>query len=212
MKHTAARASDPVSSGTPLTAMLRSWRLALDAARKSPKTIRSYLDSVRALSRYLAEHGMTNDVESTGAPEIRAFLATEIQRTSAASAQVHYRNLRVYFGWLVREGERESPNPLESVDKPKADQQVKPFLSDEDLAALFKVCDGQDFESRRDRAILSILLDCGVRVTGLANLRWHVEDDSRSDVYPTERRFVRSDPKKHHVLPEPGFGQKGATL
>ena len=68
---------------------------------------------------------MTNDVESTGAPEIRAFLATEIQRTSAASAQVHYRNLRVYFGWLVREGERESPNPLESVDKPKADQQVK---------------------------------------------------------------------------------------
>src|SRR5215472_16989143 len=174
MKKTAARASD---SGASLSALLPSWELDLTAARKSPKTIRSYLDSARALSRYLTEHGMTNDVESTGPQEIRAFLASEIRRTSAASAQVHYRNLRVYFGWLVRDGERRAPNPLEAVDKPKAEVRVRPFLSDADLAALLKACDGQDFESRRDSAIIRIFLDCGVRVTGLANLRWHDEDE-----------------------------------
>jgi integrase/recombinase XerD len=186
MKNTAARASDPQ---VPLSALLPSWELDLSAARKSPKTIRSYLDSARALSRYLTEHDLTNDVESTGAPEIRAFLASEIERTSAASAQVHYRNLRVYFGWLVREGERTSRNPLEIVEKPKAEIKVRPFLSDDDLAKLLKVCAGDDFESRRDTAIIRIFLDCGVRVTGLANLRWHPEDESRNDVFITERRL-----------------------
>jgi hypothetical protein len=41
--------------------------------------------------------------------ELRAFLAAETERTSAVSAHQHYRNLRVLFRWLAREGEREAP-------------------------------------------------------------------------------------------------------
>lgn len=85
MKHSAGRASDPATTGASLAALLPSWQLALDAARKSPKTIRSYTGSVRALTRFLADQGLTNDVESTGATEVRAFLASKIERTSAAS-------------------------------------------------------------------------------------------------------------------------------
>ena len=81
--------------------LLPSWELALRASGKSPKTIRSYTDSVRKLGAYLAASGLTDDVESTGPAEVRAFLVSEIERTSATSAQVHYRNLRVYFGWLI---------------------------------------------------------------------------------------------------------------
>src|SRR5262245_36738000 len=152
---------------------------------------------------------MTNDVESTGPQEIRAFLASEIKRTSATSAALHYRNLRVYFGWLVREGERSSANPLESVDKPKAEEKVRPFLSDADLGKLLKACDGADFESRRDAAIVRILIDCGVRVTGLANLRWDAEDDSRNDVFLAERRLrVRLKGGRETWVP---IGKKAAT-
>jgi site-specific recombinase XerD len=184
-KHTAARASDSV----PLAALLPSWELALRASGKSPKTIRSYTDSVRKLGAYLASAGLTDDVESTGPPEVRAFLVSEIERTSATSAQVHYRNLRVYFGWLIREGERSAANPVTREDKPKAEETAKPFLSEADLAALLKACRGDDFEARRDTAILRILIDTGVRVSGLANLRWHPEEESRTDVFLSERRL-----------------------
>src|SRR5262249_48514448 len=120
---------------------------------------------------------------------IRAFLASERERTSATSAQVHYRNLRVFFGWLTREGERSSANPVTREDKPHAPETLKPFLSESDLAALLKACRGDGFEERRDTAILRILIDTGIRVSGLANLRYDPQDDSLSDVFLSERRL-----------------------
>jgi site-specific recombinase XerD len=184
-KHTAAKASD----SSPLAGLLPSWKLALQAQGKSLKTIRSYTDSVSKLSAYLTEEGLTNDIESTGPSEIRAFLVAERERTSAASAQVHYRNLRVYFGWLIREGERSAANPVTREDKPYAPETVKPFLSETDLGALLKACKGDGFGERRDTAILRILLDTGVRVGGLANLRYHAEDESRTDVFLAQRKL-----------------------
>jgi hypothetical protein len=40
-----------------LSALLPSWRLAFDAAGKSPKTISSYLDSAKRLEAYLTTEG-----------------------------------------------------------------------------------------------------------------------------------------------------------
>ncbi len=73
-------------------------KLALDAASKSRKTIISYLDSVKRLEAYLAARGCHWSPEG-----IRAFLAAERDRTSPASAAKHYRNLCVYFHWLLAE-------------------------------------------------------------------------------------------------------------
>src|SRR5579863_1694596 len=86
------------SDGPPLTAFVTSWQLALEAATKSPRTVRSYLDSVRALHRFLVAQGMPADAEGVDAEHLRAFLLAEERRTSAASAAVHFRNLRVFFG------------------------------------------------------------------------------------------------------------------
>ena len=143
---------------------------------------------MRGLVRYLRSSGQTDHIEDTGAQEIRAFLLSETERTSAASAQCHYRSLRVWFGWLVREGER-ADNPMEVVDKPKAADKVKPFFAEADLAALLKSCSGTTFEDGRDTAILRILTNTGVRVSGLAGLRYNPEDDSQTDVYLRERRL-----------------------
>jgi len=166
-----------------LTGLLPSWELALDAANKSPKTIRSYLDSVRKLDAYLTAQHMAPD-----APGIRAFLAAETARTSAVSAQVHYRNLRVFFGWCVREGELDA-SPMARVDKPAAAPEVKPFLTEADLAALLKATSGQDLESRRDHAILRILIDTGCRVSGIAGLRYDPDDEDRNDVFLAAHRL-----------------------
>src|SRR5262249_34965848 len=94
------------AAGVDLTAFITSWQLSLEAAGKSPKTVRSYTDSVKALQTFLADQGMPTDVEEVDAEHLRAFLLAEERRTSAPSAAVHFRNLRVYFGWLAREGER----------------------------------------------------------------------------------------------------------
>jgi site-specific recombinase XerD len=169
--------------------MLPSWQLALDAGGKSPKTVRSYTDTVRKLSAFLTAQGMPSDIDGTAPEHIRAFLRAEAERTSPVSAQLHYRNLRVFFGWLEREGERQEPNPMNRVDKPTAAAEAKPFFTDAELAALLKVTGGQDFEARRDHAILRILIDTGLRVSGLANLRYDPEHDDTNDVYLMQHRL-----------------------
>jgi site-specific recombinase XerD len=183
--HSAARSSDPV----PLVTLLPSWKLHLDAGGKSPRTIVSYLGSVKALTSFLVVNDMPDDTEGTGAPEVRSFLASETERTSATSASLHYRNLRVWFGWLAREGERQAANPMLLIDRPKAPEKVKPFLTDADLTALIAACAGNGFEARRDTALLRILVDTGVRVSGLAGLRYHPAADDRNDVYLAQRRL-----------------------
>ncbi len=183
------RPTTPEPGGPPLSAFIISWQLALEAASKSPKTVRSYIDSVKALNAFLVAQGMPTDVDGVDAMHLRTFLLTEERRTSAVSAAVHYRNLRVFFGWLAREGERSAPNPMERVDRPKVTKKAKPFFDDEELARLLKTCNGQTFEDRRDTALLRILIDTGMRVSSLAGLRWDPDDETQNDVFLTQRRL-----------------------
>lgn len=169
--------------------LLESWKLALDSAGKSPETIKDYTSSVRSLAKFLRDHDMPDDIEAVAPEHIRAFLLAERERTSAASAQKHYRNLHVYFGWIAAEGEREAPNPITRVEKPSVPETVKPFLTEADIAALLKTCSGQDFESRRDAAIIRILADTGVRVSGLAGLRFDPDHEELNDVFLQARRL-----------------------
>lgn len=172
-----------------LVSFVASWQLALEAAAKSPKTVRSYTDSVRALCAYLAVQEMPADIEGVGAQHLRAFLLSEEKRTSAVSAAVHYRNLRVYFAWLAREDERKASNPMERVDKPKVTKKAKPFFDDDELTRLLKTCSGATFEDRRDTAMMRILMDTGMRVSGLADLRYDPNDDSANDVFLSQHRL-----------------------
>src|SRR6266704_2782768 len=99
------RPSAATAAGVSIAAFVTSWQLSLEAANKSPKTVRSYTDSVKALQAFLTAQDMPADVEEVDAEHVRSFLLAEERRTSATSAAVHFRNLRVYFGWLSREGE-----------------------------------------------------------------------------------------------------------
>lgn len=156
-------------AGALIADLLPSWELSLADRQLSGRTVEVYLRTGRQLTAFLIERGFPADTEGVDAPHLRAFLGAEATRTSAISAHQHYRNLRVLFKWLIREDERQAPNPMERVDEPKTAAKVKPVLSVDQLEALLRACEGNTFEARRDTAIIRVFLDCGVRVSGLAN-------------------------------------------
>ena len=56
-------------------------------------------------------------------------------------------------------------------------------LRQPDLKALLARCDkGQDFESRRDSALIRVFVDTGSRLSEVASLRWNPADDTANDV------------------------------
>lgn len=163
----AQQASAP---GAPIAALLPSWELSLDERGLSPNTRFVYLKTGRAFAAWLDRHAIPPGTEQIEAGHVRAFLAHEARRTSAISAHQHYRNLRVLFKWLAKEGERQAPDPMPRVEPPKVTRKVKGILSEAELAALLKACEGQGFEERRDTAIIRVFIDTGVRVSGVANV------------------------------------------
>lgn len=157
--------------GAPIAALLPSWQLSLEDRGLSGNTLAVYLRTGRLFVQWLEGNGCPADTEGVSAAHIRGFLAYEAARTSPVSAHQHFRNLRVLFKWLAAEGERAAPSPVERVEPPKVTAKIKGVLTEGDLAALLKACDGQGFEARRDTAIVRVFIDTGVRVSGLADVR-----------------------------------------
>ena len=98
--------------------------------------------------------------------------------------------MQAFFKWLVEEGEiRESP--MARMKPPKVDEVPPPLLSDSEVRALLATCEkGQDFEDRRDYAILRVLIDTGGRRAEIAALRYTPQDDETNDV-DIDRSFLR---------------------
>ena len=166
--------------GTPssvgeLTALLASWRLHLEAADLSARTIRAYTDDGAMFARFLADRGMPTAVADIHREHVEAFIAAELGRTAPASAATRYRSLQQFFRWLTDEGEIDS-SPMAKMRPPIIPEQPVPVLADDQVRRLLDSCPGRDFRNRRDIAIIRLFIDTGMRLEGMAGLHYNAED------------------------------------
>lgn len=179
------------ASSPDVRTLIPSWRLFLeqDGGGKAPGTIRSYTDTITKLAEWLAEAGHPTGVDDIQVEDLRAWLFARREATSKGNAAKEYRNLSVFWNWCVREDERTGPNPMERIGKIKADEKAHPIFTTDELTALVVACAGSDWESKRDLAIIRILIDNGVRVSGLAGLRYTPGEDKTHDVFLARHRL-----------------------
>lgn len=111
---------------------------------------------------------------------VESFISARQRETTARgtlrstnSVGVEYRSLRVFFNYAVDEDEIQT-SPMAKMHPPKPGEPVIPVIDDAALKKLLKVTDGATFEARRDKAVIAILLDCGLRRAEIAGL--HVND------------------------------------
>lgn len=195
----------PRDASPPLRSMLDSWTLALESANRSEGTVISYMLTGRQFCDYIRHHSMPERVDGVQADHIRAFLLANLQgcfddaereqpcgcgiiARTAGNAHKHYRNLRAFFYWLIKEGERTAPHPMVNVTAPTVPDKPPEVFSDEELRALLKVCSGTSFADRRDTAIMRVLMDTGIRVSGMAGMRYS-EDPAESDVMLKQKQL-----------------------
>lgn len=176
------------ADGTPILDMLESWRLALESTNKSAGTITSYVRTIQEFAAWLEDNGVPATIEDVTPKHIRSYLAEELEQTSPGNADKHRRNLSVFWNWLEDEEER-TDNPMRRIKRIKVPVTSGDVFTDEELRALLAVCEGKDFESRRDLAIIRIFIDTGIRVSGMADLKYLPDDPEESDVDLTRRRL-----------------------
>lgn len=153
-----------------LATLIDSWELSLRAANRSPKTIEQYLESARQFVTFLAGAGMPTDADKVRREHVESYLADVAARNAPSTAQTRYKCLRLLFKWLEAEGEVQA-SPMARMGAPIVPEVPVAVLTDDQLRALLRTCDGKDFEALRDTAIIRLFIATPIRRGELTSLR-----------------------------------------
>jgi site-specific recombinase XerD len=163
-----------------LAELLPSWELHLRAERKSPQTVKSYGDGIRAYLNWCAANDKPAALDRRLLREFINGLLTNGAKPATAVAR--HLAVRRFSAWLAEEGEQ-GTDPLLGLHSPKLDKPVVEPLSDDQLRALLKACRGPDLRDKRDEAIIRLMFTTGARAGEVVALQ--VADLNLRSVPPT---------------------------
>lgn len=190
--------------GTSLRSLVKGFVLTQRTDGKSPRTVEYYEGNLGRFLWYVGGEDWPDDARLITEWQIREFLAyvasetqrwgldgngSESSRCQASHSTLHhyYAVLKTFFNWCVKEGFL-AESPLAKVkvanSKPRV---IQPYTSQE-IAKMLAVCD-QDYQrnakflASRNRAIVLMLLDTGLRVSEIASIK--------HDDLDTERGWIK---------------------
>lgn len=161
---------------------------SLQAEGRSVSTVIYYKDLLYTFLTYARDNGL-HDVRSLGAKEIRQFLlwvgsrtcnyeigngTKRVRQAKPSTAFPYFRALRRLCNWAVEEGYI-STSPMANIRfKPPVTSAVEGYTREE-LQRLLAVCDldiktGARFTGIRNRAMLLLFIDSGLRRAEMVNL------------------------------------------
>lgn len=135
---------------------------SLRANGKSEETIKTYLKAVHQLAAYL------NGTPTIDRTVIENYLIHARTSMSPVTVAQRFRSLQQFFKYVS--AETGDPNPMAGLTPPAAPLNPPEVLSPDELARLFATCTGNDFNDRRDLAMLSLFADTGIRRSEMAGL------------------------------------------
>ena len=159
---------------------------------KSPKTVKYYQDNLRRFLWYAGRQGWSDDVRFLTEWQIREFLGyvgtethrwglegngSETSRRNASHSTIrhYFVVLSCFYNWALREGFIEE-SPMTKIKVAKSKPKVIVPFSNEEISRMLVVCD-YDYEHHakfigsRNRAIILVLLDTGIRLSELLGMK-----------------------------------------
>jgi site-specific recombinase XerD len=174
-----------ILSADPLAVKQRFTR-HLAAGSVGTRTASIYVESVTRLAKWLTAHERPTELDALTRDDLEAYITDTIQQASPGSAAFHYRSLQQFFKWCAEE-ELITVSPMAKIKPVKVEVRPPEVLTDAQLAALFKACEGKGFEEVRDRALIRLLIDTGCRRGELQGLRWMPDNPDENDIDLTQR-------------------------
>lgn len=161
---------------------------------KSPNTVKEYALDLRIFFKYMKLHfNLTSDefdnisiedlnyefvkrIQLTDIYEYLSFMNSE-RNNSAATRARKVACIRSYFKYMTNKAKYLTDNPAKDLDSPKIKQSLPKYLELDECKRLLNVIDGSNKE--RDYAIITLFLNCGMRLSELVNINLSdIKDDS----------------------------------
>jgi site-specific recombinase XerD len=140
------------------------WLESMQARGLAPKTLAIYRLEVGQFLRFLHEHLNLTTLDAVRPHHIRKWLIHRQQQgVSNRQLRNDYQSPSTFWRWCIRE-ELTTNDPFAKVEKPRQLPTLKPALTPDEVEALLKACDGKDWLRLRDKALILLLLDTGLRI------------------------------------------------
>jgi site-specific recombinase XerD len=200
-----------------LAQAIQNWLLDLESTNHSSNTISTYKVHLAKLQKYL-ENAELPTLTKTRLQEFMVWVQKNTMRgrkVSPRTVQSVYDAVKIFCGWAAREGLLKS-NLLADMARPKAPaDEIRPLTQDE-FRRMLAACDftrpyhndstkrNRRATARRDKAILAILIDTGLRASELCALALADVDRTTKRLHilgkGRKRRYVYLTRKAMHYL------------
>lgn len=141
---------------------LQSYLFHLRARNLSPRTIKT-------AGEFISQFLNTHDPLTSTKRDIQGFLAMKSDVCQPSTVHTFWRFLKGFFEWLADEGDI-AVNPMIGITRPIVPPTDITVLTSQEVRQLLATCRGRARDDRRDLAILTIMLDAGLRLSELTNL------------------------------------------
>ena len=152
-----------------LTQDVTAFLVAKQAQGVSPRYLEFLRDELRFFGEFLADAGL-DTVQSITAQAIRQYLIALGERRNPGGVHCAFRAIKTFLRWYETEYQPEDwVNPIAKVKPPKLPQEALDAVPLADVKAMLATCD-DTVVGRRDKAMLLVLLDTGLRASELCGL------------------------------------------
>ena len=135
----------------------------------SQRTVEYYTLELGFLASYLESRGVTS-AERVTPTHVREYLLHLQERRNAGGCHADFRAAAAWLRWLWTEYELEGTCPAEKVQGPRVNTEPLPPVSPETLAAMLAACPSRSFLDLRDKALMMVLADSGLRANEALSL------------------------------------------
>jgi len=156
---------------TSIDAQMQSFLASCERERNaSEHTLRNYRADLTQFGVWFDASGVAN-LNALTPIKLRSYLAhlRKAHNYAARSMARKTSSLRSFFRFL-EEREEMTSNPAAALRNPKRKRTLPKFLDEDQAISLLDVPCDDSWAGRRDRAVISLLYDCGLRVSELAGL------------------------------------------
>jgi integrase/recombinase XerC len=153
-----------------LVDQVEDYLVACNVEGKTQGTLRAYAENLRQFLAICESEQLPGIAKEFTHSDIYRYL-DQIRKRGVSISTRHrrYRETRAFFSWCVRVGECKE-NPFDRIPNVRQEQKViQPFSVDE-IQTLLNSCDDQTETGSRNRAIILLLLDTGIRASELNRL------------------------------------------
>jgi len=156
---------------------------------KSQNTVKEYNYDLNTFLKYILYHfKMTNEkdlkqisirnmsletISKITLDDIHSFLfyLTNTYNSKAATRARKVSSIRVFFNYLCNKAGLIEKNPAQNLETPKLDKRIPKYLTLDDSKKLLEaVNDMDDRNKERDYAIITLFLNCGMRLSELVGI------------------------------------------